>query len=154
GGLLRPAGARVGAHKAPVAAAAPAPAQQRAANPPPQSDDLSARATEVTQAPATQAGNAQCDVQACSGMYRSFRASDCTYQPYAGGPRQMCAMGGRQQWTPVARTSSETTGAGPSTGGASAQCNVEACSRFYSSFNPSDCTYQPFHGGARQLCER
>jgi hypothetical protein len=56
----------------------------------------------------------------------------------------------------VARTSVETTGAGVTTAaqGASAQCNVDACSRFYSSFNPSDCTYQPFGGAARQLCER
>jgi penicillin-binding protein 1A len=130
-------------------------APQQASNPPaPSSDDLAARATEVTQAPSTQSGNAMCDVQACSGMYRSFRASDCTYQPYWGGGRQMCTMGARQ-WTPVARTPAETTGAGAATAqGASAQCNVDACSRFYSSFNPSDCTYQPFGSGTRQLCER
>jgi 1A family penicillin-binding protein len=140
----------------PQIAAAPAPQQQASNQPAPQSDDLAARATEVTQAPSTQAGNAMCDVQACSGMYHSFRASDCTYQPYSGGPRQMCAVGARQQWTPVARTSSqETTGFGGSTASrGAAQCNVEACSHFYSSFNPSDCTYQPFGGGARQLCER
>jgi hypothetical protein len=56
----------------------------------------------------------------------------------------------------VARTSSqETTGfAGSTASRGAAQCNVEACSHFYSSFNPSDCTYQPFGGGARQLCER
>jgi membrane peptidoglycan carboxypeptidase len=135
----------------PQVAAAPSP--QQASNPPIQpSDDLAARATEVTQAP--QAGNAMCDVQACSSMYRSFRASDCTYQPYWGGGRQMCSMGARQM-TPVAGTSAETTGAGVTTAqGASAQCNVEACSHFYSSFNASDCTYQPFGGGARQLCTR
>src|SRR5262249_1774683 len=70
-------------------AVASAPAPQQASNPStPQSDDLAARATEVTQAPSNQAGNAMCDVQACSDMYRSFRASDCTYQPYSGGPRQ------------------------------------------------------------------
>jgi hypothetical protein len=68
----------------------------------------------------------------------------------------MCAVGARQQWTPMARTASqETTGFGGSAASrGSAQCNVEACSRFYSSFNPSDCTYQPFGGGARQVCER
>jgi membrane peptidoglycan carboxypeptidase len=120
-----------------------------------QPDDLAARATEVTQAPSAQAGNAMCDVQACSGMYRSFRASDCTYQPYWGGGRQVCGMNARQM-TPVARTSAETTGAGSTTAqqGTSGQCNVEACSRTYSSFNSSDCTYQPFGGGARQLCTR
>jgi hypothetical protein len=30
-----------------------------------------------------------CDVDACSRAYRSFRAADCTYQPYSG-PRQLC----------------------------------------------------------------
>jgi hypothetical protein len=30
-----------------------------------------------------------CDVSLCERYYRSFRASDCTYQPYAG-PRQYC----------------------------------------------------------------
>jgi 1A family penicillin-binding protein len=140
----------------PQIAMAPSPQPQPGNQPAPPSDDLAARATEVTQAPSMQASNAMCDVQACSGMYHSFRASDCTYQPYSGGPRQMCAVGARQQWTPVARTSSqETTGFGGTTASrGSAQCNVEACSRTYSSFNPSDCTYQPFGGGARQVCER
>jgi 1A family penicillin-binding protein len=142
----------------PQVAAAPVP--QQPSNPPIQpSDELAARATQVTQAPPVQAGSAMCDVQACSSMYRSFRASDCTYQPYWGGGRQVCGMNGRQ-WTPMARTSVETTGAGVTSvqgapvQGAAAQCNIEACSRFYSSFNPSDCTYQPFGSGARQLCER
>jgi hypothetical protein len=31
----------------------------------------------------------RCDVAACSAAYRSFRASDCTFQPYEG-PRQLC----------------------------------------------------------------
>ncbi len=30
-----------------------------------------------------------CNVQACARAYRSFRASDCSYQPY-NGPRQLC----------------------------------------------------------------
>jgi hypothetical protein len=33
----------------------------------------------------------RCDIQACAGTYRrSFRASDCTYQPFDGGPRRLC----------------------------------------------------------------
>jgi 1A family penicillin-binding protein len=141
--------------QAPQVAALPAPQEPRQVSSPrvPSYEDLAARATEVTQSPSIQAGDAMCDVAACSGMYRSFRASDCSYQPYSGGPRQMCAMGTRP-YTSVARVSQETTGAGASTQGGSAQCNVETCSRFYSSFNPSDCSYQPFGGGARQLCER
>jgi hypothetical protein len=31
----------------------------------------------------------RCDVQACASTYRSFRASDCTYQPFDGG-RRVC----------------------------------------------------------------
>jgi penicillin-binding protein 1A len=36
---------------------------------------------------------AACDISMCQQHYHSFRASDCTYQPYDGGPRQYC---GRQ----------------------------------------------------------
>ncbi len=33
--------------------------------------------------------NNRCDVQACSNAYQSFRASDCTYQPFEGA-RRVC----------------------------------------------------------------
>ena len=32
----------------------------------------------------------RCDILACAGTYRSFRANDCTYQPFDGGPRRLC----------------------------------------------------------------
>jgi penicillin-binding protein 1A len=32
----------------------------------------------------------QCNVRVCARFYRSFRASDCTFQPYGGGPRRLC----------------------------------------------------------------
>ncbi|WP_321448385.1 BA14K family protein [uncultured Cohaesibacter sp.] len=32
-----------------------------------------------------------CNVRACSSRYRSFRAYDCTFQPY-NGPRRYCRM--------------------------------------------------------------
>ncbi|HZP71483.1 MAG TPA: BA14K family protein [Pseudolabrys sp.] len=32
----------------------------------------------------------RCDIQACAGAYKSFRASDCTYQPFEG-PRRVCS---------------------------------------------------------------
>ncbi len=32
----------------------------------------------------------RCNVSLCESSYQSFRASDCTYQPYSG-PRQYCA---------------------------------------------------------------
>jgi hypothetical protein len=35
-----------------------------------------------------------CDISACSAAYRSFRALDCTYQPYHG-PRKLCTRGER-----------------------------------------------------------
>ncbi len=31
-----------------------------------------------------------CNISVCTGFYQSFRASDCTYQPYDGGPRRVC----------------------------------------------------------------
>jgi BA14K-like protein len=34
------------------------------------------------------------------------------------------------------------------------QCNLDVCARFYRSFDPSDCTYQPYDGGARRTCDR
>jgi 1A family penicillin-binding protein len=36
------------------------------------------------------APNTPCDIYACQQRYRSFRVSDCTYQPFSGGPRQYC----------------------------------------------------------------
>jgi hypothetical protein len=35
----------------------------------------------------------RCDVRACAAAYKSFRQSDCTYQPYTG-PRQLCVNPG------------------------------------------------------------
>jgi penicillin-binding protein 1A len=39
--------------------------------------------------PSDETQSAQCNVPACEQFYRSFRVSDCTYQPY-WGPRQYC----------------------------------------------------------------
>jgi BA14K-like protein len=33
-------------------------------------------------------------------------------------------------------------------------CNFAVCARFYRSFDPSDCSYQPISGGARKTCDR
>ncbi len=44
--------------------------------------------------------NNRCDVQACSSAYQSFRAADCTYQPFEG-PRRICEK------APVQRTARE-----------------------------------------------
>lgn len=40
--------------------------------------------------------NNHCDVQACANAYKSFRASDCTYQPFEGS-RRFCEKPPMQQ---------------------------------------------------------
>jgi BA14K-like protein len=61
------------------------------------------QAPPVTPVQATESNN-RCDVQACSSAYQSFRASDCTYQPFEG-PRRICEKAPGQQRT--ARDQSE-----------------------------------------------
>ena len=76
-----------------VEAAAPSPA-----SPSPSSATVGlaqAPAEAFDQAPAGQGSKVetagpQCNVSACEQNYHSFRASDCTYQPYWGGPRRTC----------------------------------------------------------------
>ena len=96
----------------------------------------------------------RCDVQACEVAYRSFRASDCTWQPF-DGPRRFCDKG-----TPPAKA--DRAGAGIEATAAQAQaqaqaqapsCNIKACGRAYLSFDAADCTYQPYEG-PRQLCAK
>jgi len=41
--------------------------------------------------PSAESHGGQCNVTVCEQFYHSFRSSDCTYQPYSGGPRQFCA---------------------------------------------------------------
>ena len=122
----------------------------------------------------------QCDYQACAGAYRSFRASDCTYQPYSGG-RKLCEIGTEHADDPRLaeqslpdeellqagealvqipqpdeppqllddlQTALQTRSEEP----APAWCDVSACAAEYNSFRASDCTFQPFGGGPRQLC--
>jgi hypothetical protein len=55
-----------------------------------------AAAPQPVQGEATVSNN-RCDIQSCSNAYKSFRASDCTYQPF-DGPRRFCAK------PPVQRT--------------------------------------------------
>jgi penicillin-binding protein 1A len=106
-----------------------------------------------------------CDVEFCSTMYRSFRAEDCSYQPFSG-PRRLCprtseAEGGIEA-TGALADAEEIAPAEPPIailgeepiGEPMSACNYRVCSRFYRSFRPSDCTYQPYDGGPRQLCAR
>jgi membrane peptidoglycan carboxypeptidase len=97
-----------------------------------------------------------CDVGRCAETYSSFRASDCTYQPFSGGPRRLCryrlgglAEGARRS---LSRPSAEPVAEPGLT--LSDGCNIAVCARFYASFRASDCSYQPYGGGPRQLCQR
>ncbi|MEZ5789188.1 MAG: PBP1A family penicillin-binding protein [Xanthobacteraceae bacterium] len=127
------------------------------------------------EAQAQDAAPASCDVAACENAYRSFRASDCTYQPYRGR-RRLCEKTGSA--TSDRRNSgdggSDTEAAWffPFTAASAdraeattpfmqvaadkpaPQCNIDRCAANYRSFDASDCTYQPYGGGPRRLCER
>jgi penicillin-binding protein 1A len=94
-----------------------------------------------------------CDMNACSAAYRSFRASDCSFQPEDGGPRQICDRARVGAAEPEAPHPFEAFEAAPPAG-AAASCDREACMAAYQSFRSSDCTYQPEDGGPRQICDR
>jgi len=82
-------GAAPAAAAAETSTPAPKPAVKTAEVSPPTKDaPPAAPAVVPTQAVAQQSAG-HCDVQACSSAYRSFRASDCTYQPFEG-PRRAC----------------------------------------------------------------
>jgi BA14K-like protein len=89
----------------------------------------------------------KCDVAACESAYFTFAASDCTYQP-SNGPRRLCTKG-----TPPGTSASAAPNASATAAQASAQCNQNACTQSYISFNPADCTYQPSQG-PRRLCTK
>jgi membrane peptidoglycan carboxypeptidase len=56
---------------------------------PPQSQ-ISSNASAPADTPPTGTQGGSCNVSVCERFYNSFRGSDCTYQPYSGGPRQHC----------------------------------------------------------------
>ena len=86
---------------------------------------------------------ASCNLDACGRAYRSFRASDCSYQPYEGS-RKLCTRGLDDFASAAAPLDLAFTEEPRS-------CNYDACARAYRSFRASDCTYQPY-GGRRRLC--
>lgn len=73
--------------KQPPASSEPA-AQSAAVAPAEAKAEVSAVDSPAAQAEAEQSAN-RCNVDACTAAYQSFRASDCTYQPYSG-PRRVC----------------------------------------------------------------
>jgi hypothetical protein len=109
-----------------------------------------------------------CDVAACAAAYRSFRESDCTFNP-SFGPRQLCTKGvvPKQAATaPAPSIAPPATDTQPSImqnePGRTAtpvatqpavKCNVSACAAAYHSFTESDCTFLA-SGGERKLCTK
>jgi penicillin-binding protein 1A len=117
----------------------------------PLADRLNERApasisTAIAQTAASPPGGT-CDQTACATAYDSFRPSDCTYQPHAGS-RRICekkrATKDASQAVPVVQASAVAfTG----------RCERDRCSKRYKSFEPSDCSYQPYGDGPRRVCE-
>lgn len=76
-----------------------------------------------------------CDVAFCEGRYRSFRVSDCTFQPLSG-PRRACRS--------PAQEAAAAEAAAPD------GCDVDFCEGRYRSFRAADCTFQPLSGPRRE----
>jgi hypothetical protein len=113
---------------------------------------------------------ALCDIAACAAAYRSFRASDCTFNPSIG-PRQLCTKGvvpkeavaapalpatldaprSIMQEERGAQTNTQP-GTQPNTPPA-IKCNVSACAAAYHTFTESDCTFMAT-GGQRKPCTK
>lgn len=111
-------------------------AAQAKAEPPP------AAAVDDALAQKAAAPAPKCNVEACRAAYFTFNPADCTYQP-TDGPRRLCTRG------LTAAAAGPAAAAAPTAPG----CHYRSCAEHYSSFNPSDCTYQPLEG-PRRLCEK
>jgi 1A family penicillin-binding protein len=98
----------------------------------------------------SQTSPAQCDYQACARTYSSFRASDCTYQPYDGSSRRLCEKNAPQRTAAAPLAPNSDSQASP----AGKACKIDVCASFYSSFDAATCTYQPYDGGPRRICDR
>jgi hypothetical protein len=74
----------------------PVPAQQTAVAPvaPPPPVQTPA---PIAPPPLVAAPKVKCDVDACAAAYRSFRESDCTYNP-SYGPRRLCTRGDPERY--------------------------------------------------------
>ncbi len=97
-----PPAPRVSAPVAPPPATPPsaqtAPAPQASASAPPVPVAAAPPVqTPVVPPPAIAAPRVKCDVDACAAAYRSFRDSDCTYNP-SFGPRRLCTKGDPERY--------------------------------------------------------
>lgn len=153
----------------PVAANEPASMSAPSAGTPPSGEVAAAP-------PVAAAPRPKCDVVACEAAYRSFRESDCTYNP-SFGPRRLCTKGDPERYArehpepapatpaaaPVAPAAEPgsiiapepgTTAAPESPATSAPRCNVGACAASYPrSFREADCTFQP-NFGPRRVCEK
>ena len=117
-----------------------------AATPAPAAQDVAVLPAPIVAEEPSQVAAAEppkCDIAACERAYRTFTASDCTYQPSGDVPRRLCTKGTPPTAASVVRPDAR----------AQASCNIAACSDAYISFNASDCTYQP-SDGPRRLCTK
>lgn len=85
-----------------------------------------------------------CNLRACAAAYSSFREDDCTYQPYVG-PRRLCEWQSEPLAPSLRVTRAESTSPGA--------CDVNLCARRFRSFDAATCTYQPYGGGPRSVCD-
>ena len=137
----------------------------------PQDRRPAARQQETSATVSDSRPRGQCNVELCAATYKSFHAADCTYQPHGGGPRSLCELSTRSaeaapqtsrvatdprseaKHTRVAERAEEVPkSATPARAGA--QCKIDLCAATYASFHAADCTYQPYDGGPRRICER
>jgi hypothetical protein len=88
------------------------------------------------------------DNSLCQQRYRSYRASDNTYQPYTGGPRRVCELGSKA----TTATAAQETKVSSAVASSSLSDHQAWCQARYSSYNPLDDSYQPFGGGSRRTC--
>lgn len=77
----------------------------------------------------------------CSARFRSYNPDDNTYQPFDGGPRQVCAAP-FEAAASVERNRSVIAGGGDAI--------AKWCTERYRSYRAEDNTYLPFSGGRRQ----
>jgi hypothetical protein len=66
------------------------------AGPPDGAQNAQAYAPQPKQNESATPANNRCNIQACASAYKSFNASDCTYQPF-DGPRRVCTKAPEQR---------------------------------------------------------
>jgi hypothetical protein len=84
----------------------------------------------------------------CMTQYRSYRAEDDTYQPYAGG-RRKCVSPFEEMDGATASNAATLVSGEFAANSAVTDSHIEWCRLQYRSYRASDNTYQPFSGPRR-----